>query len=62
MFAVMFEVQPHADKWDGYFDVTRVLRPELEQIDGFLENTRYRSLVRDGVLLSLSLSGVTRRR
>lgn len=55
MFAVIFEVQPHADKWEGYFDVARVLRPELEQIDGFLENTRYRSLARDGVLLSLSL-------
>ncbi len=55
MFAVIFEVKPHADKWDGYFDIARVLRPELERIDGFLENTRYRSLARDGVLLSLSL-------
>jgi len=55
MFAVIFEVQPHPDKWDGYFDVARVLRPELEQIEGFLENIRYRSLTRDGLLLSLSL-------
>ncbi len=55
MFAVIFEVQPHPDKWNGYFDVARVLRPELEGIEGFLENTRYRSLTRDGVLLSFSL-------
>ncbi len=55
MFAVIFEVQPRQDKRDGYFDVARVLRPELEQIEGFLENTRYRSLARDGLLLSLSL-------
>jgi heme-degrading monooxygenase HmoA len=32
-----------------------MLRPELERIEGFLENTRYRSRTRDGVLLSLSL-------
>lgn len=55
MFAVIFEVRPHPDKWESYFDVARVLRPELEGIGGFLENTRYRSLARDGVLLSLSL-------
>lgn len=55
MFAVMFEVQPHPNKWEGYFDVARMLRPELEGIEGFLENTRYRSLSRDGVLLSFSL-------
>ncbi len=55
MFAVMFEVQPHPHKWQHYLDVARMLRPELEKIEGFLENTRYRSLSRNGVLLSLSL-------
>lgn len=55
MFAVMFEVQPHPNKWECYLDVARMLRPELERIEGFLENTRYRSLSRSGVLLSLSL-------
>ena len=55
MFAVLFEVQPRPDKWQGYLDVAAVFRPELEQIDGFIENTRYRSLTRKGVLLSLSL-------
>ena len=31
-----------------------MLRPELEQIDGFVDNIRYRSLTREGWLLSLS--------
>src|ERR1700742_4810509 len=31
-----------------------MLRPELEQIDGFVDNIRYRSLTRDGWILSLS--------
>lgn len=55
MFAVLFEVEPRGDQWDAYLDYARMLRPELEQIDGFLENVRYRSLTRDGWLLSLSV-------
>jgi heme-degrading monooxygenase HmoA len=31
-----------------------MLRPELEQIDGFIENIRYRSMQREGWILSLS--------
>jgi len=54
MFAVLFEVAPHADQWDAYLGYARTLRPELEQIDGFVTNIRYRSLTRDGWLLSLS--------
>src|SRR6185369_2827059 len=30
------------------------LKPELEQVDGFVDNIRYRSLTRDGWILSLS--------
>jgi heme-degrading monooxygenase HmoA len=55
MFAVIFEVRPHAHRFQGYLDIARMLRPELEKIEGFLENTRYRSRTREGVLLSLSL-------
>lgn len=55
MFAVIFEVEPRADRWEGYLDVARMLRPELERIDGFVENVRYRSRTRAGLLLSLSL-------
>lgn len=54
MFAVLFEVAPHADQWDSYLGYARMLRPELEQIDGFVTNIRYRSLTREGWLLSLS--------
>jgi heme-degrading monooxygenase HmoA len=54
MFAVLFEVQPKSEKWDEYLGIAKMLKPELEAIDGFLENIRYRSLTRDGWLLSLS--------
>jgi heme-degrading monooxygenase HmoA len=54
MFSVMFEVHPKSDQWDAYLGYARMLRPELERIDGFIDNIRYRSLTRDGWLLSLS--------
>ena len=54
MFAVIFEVQPDPDQWETYLAHARILRPELEQIDGFVDNIRYRSLTRDGWILSLS--------
>ena len=54
MFAVIFEVQPDPDQWETYLAHARMLRPELEQIDGFVDNIRYRSLTRDGWILSLS--------
>jgi heme-degrading monooxygenase HmoA len=54
MFAVIFEVHPRADQWDAYLSYAKMLRPELEQIDGFVDNIRYRSLTREGWILSLS--------
>jgi heme-degrading monooxygenase HmoA len=54
MFAVIFEVQPKPDRFDAYLGLAKMLKPELEQIDGFLDNIRYRSLTRAGLL---SLSG-----
>jgi heme-degrading monooxygenase HmoA len=54
MFAVVFEVHPRPDRWDAYLGVAKTLRPELEQVDGFVDNLRYRSLTRGGWLLSLS--------
>ncbi|WP_214414025.1 antibiotic biosynthesis monooxygenase family protein [Sphaerisporangium fuscum] len=54
MFVVLFEVQPRADLWDAYLDVARLLRPELETIDGFVDNTRFASARTAGRLLSLS--------
>jgi heme-degrading monooxygenase HmoA len=54
MFSVIFEVRPKAEQWDAYLGNAKILRPELEQVDGFVDNIRYRSLMRDGWILSLS--------
>ncbi len=54
MFSVIFEVHPKQDQWDAYLGEAKMLRPELEQVDGFVDNIRYRSLSRDGWILSLS--------
>ena len=55
MFAVIFEVQPKSDRWDQYLGLAKQLRPELERIDGFIENERYKSRRTEGRLLSLSI-------
>ena len=54
MFAVIFEVQPKPDRWQHYLDLAKLLRPELEQIDGFVDNERFASQRTSGRLLSLS--------
>ena len=54
MFSVIFEVPPNKENWDDYFDNAKMLRPELEQVEGFVDNIRYRSLTREGWILSLS--------
>jgi heme-degrading monooxygenase HmoA len=54
MFVVIFEVQPKAEHWDDYLETARLLRPELQQIDGFLDNERFKSGHTEGRLLSLS--------
>jgi heme-degrading monooxygenase HmoA len=54
MFSVIFEVHPKPEQWEAYLGHAKVLRPELEQVDGFVDNIRYRSLTRDGWILSLS--------
>jgi heme-degrading monooxygenase HmoA len=54
MFNVLFEVQPRGPQWNAYFGYAKMLRPDLEAIDGFIDNIRYRSLTRPGWVLSLS--------
>lgn len=54
MFSVIFELHPKPEQWDAYLGHARILRPELEQVDGFVDNIRYKSLTRKGWLLSLS--------
>jgi heme-degrading monooxygenase HmoA len=54
MFSVIFEVLPNKANWDDYLGNAKMLRPELEKVDGFVDNIRYRSLTREGWILSLS--------
>jgi heme-degrading monooxygenase HmoA len=54
MFVVLFEVEPRPERWDDYLRYAGMLRPELLQIDGFLDNRRFRSRRHEGRLLSLS--------
>lgn len=54
MFSVIFEARPRPDQWDAYFDNAKALWPELAVVDGFIDNIRYRSLQREGWILSLS--------
>jgi heme-degrading monooxygenase HmoA len=54
MFSVLFEVHPKKEHWDTYLGVAKMLRPEIERIDGFIDNIRYRSLTREGWIFSLS--------
>ncbi len=61
MFVVLFEVHPHAAQMQQYLDFGKLLRPELEQIDGFIDNERFAS-VGDRRASSRSRPGATRRR
>jgi len=54
MFSAMLEVHPIPEQFDAYLGMAKMLRPELEKIDGFIDNNRYASLSREGWLLSLS--------
>ena len=54
MFSVVFEVHPKPQQWDAYLGYAKMLRPELEQVDGFVDNIRYKSQTREGWILSLS--------
>lgn len=54
MFIVLFEVQPHATQFQQYLDFARLLRPELERVEGFIDNERFTSTRTPGRILSLS--------
>ena len=54
MFAVIFEVKPAPGQYDAYLALAALLRPEVERIDGFIDNRRYRSRSRDGWMVSVS--------
>lgn len=54
-WVVVFEVRPDPARMHEYLAIAGDLRPVLERMPGFLENERFRSLGRPGILLSLSL-------
>ncbi len=54
MIAVIFEVVPHEDKAQQYFDLAAGLREELQQVDGFISIERFHSLTTEGKYVSLS--------
>jgi heme-degrading monooxygenase HmoA len=54
VFVVLFEVHPHAAQMQQYLNFGMLLRPELERIDGFIDNERFTSTRTAGRLLSLS--------
>jgi heme-degrading monooxygenase HmoA len=54
MLSVIFEVHPKPDQWDAYLGNAKMLRPELEQVEGFIDNIRHKSLTREGWIVSLS--------
>jgi heme-degrading monooxygenase HmoA len=54
MFSVIFEVNPRTAEFNTYLETAKMLRPELESVEGFVDNIRYQSLLREGWILSLS--------
>ena len=43
---MIFEALPNKANWDYYLGNAKMLRPELEQVEGFVDNIRYVSLTR----------------
>lgn len=54
MFVVLFEVQPKPEQRECYLQLAAMLRPELVEIRGFVDNERYASERTNGHVLSLS--------
>ena len=54
MLAVIFELEPVAERRQEYLDFAARLAAELEHIDGFISIERFESLSRPGRLVSLS--------
>jgi hypothetical protein len=46
IFSAMLEVNPVFEQFDADLGMAQMLCPELEAIDGFVDNTRYASLRR----------------
>lgn len=55
MFSVVFEVRPKDGCVDAYLGYAKLLRPEVERIDGFIAVDRFASRTHPGLLLSHSV-------
>lgn len=54
MIAIIFEVWPAEGRRGAYLDYAARLKPDLEQMDGFVSVERFESLTEPGKMLSLS--------
>ncbi len=54
MFSVLFEILPRVDQRAAHATLEKSLGPELEHVPGFVDSILYKSLMREGWLLSLS--------
>lgn len=54
MIAVIFEVWPAGGQRQTYLDLAADLRPELDDVDGFISIERFESISDHGKMLSLS--------
>jgi heme-degrading monooxygenase HmoA len=54
VFSVIFEVNRQPDHVDDYLEMAKHLKPILQRIDGFIDNERFESHLRNGWLLSHS--------
>lgn len=54
MIAVIFEVIPNEGKKEEYLDIAASLRPELDNIEGFISIERFQSFTNPEKVLSLS--------
>jgi len=54
MLAVIFELEPIAERRQEYLDFAAQLASELSHVDGFISIERFESLSQPGKLLSLS--------
>ena len=54
MIAVIFEAETASDRKADYLNAAAVLRPKLDQFDGFISIERFESLTQPGKILSLS--------
>ena len=54
MYLIIFEVYPHDDQKNRYFELAAQLRETLHKQPGFMHVERFQSLVDEGKILSLS--------